>query len=64
MSLAEFRFQQGQGSSRQKQPTLDQKDFEWVCNMMKQFKNYMTNVHGMDEEERAFNLKSRASRST
>lgn len=60
VALAEFRYTQNQASSRQKQPTLDQKDFEQVCKMMMQFKKYMFDVHGADQEERAFVAKSRA----
>ncbi|RGP77951.1 p-loop containing nucleoside triphosphate hydrolase [Fusarium longipes] len=58
VALADYRFQQG--SSNQKQPTLDQRDFEQVCEMMKQFKSYLVNVHNMDEGQRAFNAGSRA----
>ncbi|GKU10593.1 unnamed protein product, partial [Fusarium langsethiae] len=39
VALADYRFQQG--SASQKQPTLDQRDFEQVCEMMKQFKSYL-----------------------
>ncbi|RGP61609.1 p-loop containing nucleoside triphosphate hydrolase [Fusarium sporotrichioides] len=58
VALADYRFQQG--SASQKQPTLDQRDFEQVCEMMKQFKSYLVNVHNMDEGQRAFNAGSRA----
>ncbi|CEI66320.1 hypothetical protein FVEN_g4294 [Fusarium venenatum] len=58
VALADYRYQQG--SANQKQPTLDQRDFEQVCEMMKQFKSYLVNVHNMDEGQRAFNAGSRA----
>ncbi|ESU07861.1 hypothetical protein FGSG_02425 [Fusarium graminearum PH-1] len=58
VALADYRFQQG--SANQKQPTLDQRDFEQVCEMMRQFKSYLVNVHNMDEGQRAFNAGSRA----
>ncbi|KAI3015169.1 hypothetical protein CBS147345_5069 [Aspergillus niger] len=40
-------------------PTLDQRDFEQVCNMTRDFKQYLTTVHGVDEEDRAFHAKAR-----
>ncbi|OBS28477.1 hypothetical protein FPOA_02414 [Fusarium poae] len=58
VALADYRYQQG--SANQRQPTLDQRDFEQVCEMMKQFKSYLVNVHNMDEGQRAFNAGSRA----
>ncbi|KAJ4322472.1 hypothetical protein N0V84_004828 [Fusarium piperis] len=59
VALAEFRFLQNRNSSKT-QPTLDQKDFEQVLNMMQQFKTYLHNVHGLNEEERAYKVGSRA----
>lgn len=40
-------------------PTLDQEDFEEVCNMMIKFKDYLKDLHGKDEDERAHNEFSR-----
>jgi hypothetical protein len=62
VALAEYRFTEKQGSSKQKQPTLDEKDFEQVCKMMQQFKKYMFDLHGADQEDRAYLARSRASR--
>ncbi|KAJ4232954.1 hypothetical protein NW757_013739 [Fusarium falciforme] len=59
VALAEFRFLQNRDDSKT-QPTLDQKDFEQVLNMMQQFKTYLINVHGSNEEERAYGARSRA----
>ncbi|KAH6684956.1 hypothetical protein F5X68DRAFT_171403 [Plectosphaerella plurivora] len=62
VALAEFRFAQNRDSSTHKQPTLDRKDFEQVCKMMQQFKKYMNNLHGADQEDRAYIARSRANR--
>lgn len=60
VALAEFRSLQHPDKSKVNQPTLDQKDFEQVGNMMQQFRQYLTDVHGGDEESRAFYAKARA----
>lgn len=60
VALAEFRFSQKANKTKNDCPTLDQKDFEQVCAMTRQFKQYLKDVHGLDEEERAFVAKSRA----
>ncbi|KAI1479212.1 hypothetical protein F4774DRAFT_138082 [Daldinia eschscholtzii] len=60
VALAEYRFSQKANKSKQDLgPTLDQKDFEQVCDMTRQFKQYLTDIHGIDEEERAFQAKAR-----
>jgi len=60
VALAEFRSLQHPDKSKVNQPILDQKDFEQVGNMMQQFRQYLTDVHGSDEESRAFYAKARA----
>lgn len=60
MALAEYRFSQKPDKSKDDGPTLDQKDLEQVCNMTREFKEYLTKVHGVDEEFRAFQSKARA----
>ncbi|GAQ42498.1 hypothetical protein ANI_1_2222094 [Aspergillus niger] len=60
VALAEYRFSQKQDKSKDDGPTLDQRDFEQVCNMTRDFKQYLTTVHGIDEEDRAFHAKARA----
>lgn len=60
VALAEYRFSQKANKSAHDGPTLDERDFEQVCNMTKQFKQYLTNIHGIDEEGRAFMTKVRA----
>ncbi|RDH36293.1 hypothetical protein BDQ94DRAFT_185416 [Aspergillus welwitschiae] len=57
VALAEYRFSQKPDKSKDDGPTLDQRDFEQVCNMTRDFKQYLTIVHGIDEEDRAFHAK-------
>ncbi|KAH7123500.1 ATPase [Dactylonectria estremocensis] len=59
VSLAEFRFLQKPNKTKNDNPTLDQKDFEQVCKMVRQFKQYLVDVHGVDEDGRAFMYKAR-----
>ena len=59
MALAEFRFLQKPNKTKHDYPILDQKDFEQVCKMMRQFKEYLVGVHGVDEDARAFMYKAR-----
>ena len=59
VALAEFRFLQKPDKTKDDRPTLDQKDFEQVGNMMQQFKQYLKGVHGADEERRAYLVKAR-----
>ena len=61
VALAEYRFSQKPNKSKHDTPTLDQKDFEQVCDMTRQFKQYLTDVHGVDEDGRAFLSKARVS---
>ena len=61
VALAEYRFLQKPNKGKNDHPTLDQRDFEQVCNMMRQFKQYLIDVHGHDEEERAFLARARSS---
>jgi hypothetical protein len=60
VALAEYRFSQKLDKSKDDGSTLDQKDLEQVCNMTREFKEYLTKVHGVDEEFRAFQAKARA----
>ncbi|KUI62527.1 ATPase family AAA domain-containing protein 3 [Cytospora mali] len=60
VALAEYRFSQKEHKTKDDHPTLDQKDFEQVCQMTRQFKEYLVNIHGIDEEARAFHHKDRA----
>ncbi|KAK0659202.1 hypothetical protein QBC41DRAFT_262521, partial [Cercophora samala] len=50
VALAEFRFLQKTDKGKHEGPTLDQKDFEQVCDMTRQFKEYLHDLHGLDEE--------------
>lgn len=61
VALAEYRCQMAnekEGTSNQ--PVLDQTDFEQVLEMASQFKKYLSQVHGVDEDLRAFQWKNRA----
>ncbi|KAK0716572.1 hypothetical protein B0T21DRAFT_454345 [Apiosordaria backusii] len=60
VALAEFRFLQKANKSKDEGPTLDQRDFEQVCEMTRQFKEYLQDLHGLDEESRAYNARARA----
>ncbi|KAK4665174.1 uncharacterized protein QC763_510590 [Podospora pseudopauciseta] len=60
VALAEFRFLQKTDKKEHDGPTLDQKDFEQVCQMRRQFKEYLHDLHGLDEEGRAYNARARA----
>ncbi|KAI1504177.1 hypothetical protein F5X99DRAFT_372745 [Biscogniauxia marginata] len=60
VALAEYRFLQKKDKSEDDQPVLDQRDFEQVLDMTSQFKKYLTNVHGVNEADRAFIQKTRA----
>ncbi|EGO55981.1 hypothetical protein NEUTE1DRAFT_124269 [Neurospora tetrasperma FGSC 2508] len=53
VALADFRLMQIEDKGEHDIPTLDQKDFEEVCNMMIKFKDYLKDLHGKDEDERA-----------
>lgn len=67
VALAEFRHKQNLETNPKKNtgknppagPVLDKKDFEQVCKMMGDFKDYLERLHGANEEERAFQLKAR-----
>ncbi len=59
VALAEYRFSQKANKSKTDHPTLDQKDFEQVCRMTREFKQYLTDVHGIDEDDRAYYSKAR-----
>lgn len=54
VALAEFRYLEDPNKTDEDCPTLDQRDFEEVGNMMRQFKDYLVGVHGADEHGRAF----------
>lgn len=58
--MAEYRFSRKQNKTEEDSPTLDERDFEEVCNMTMLFKDYLTDVHGEDEENRAFVARTRA----
>ncbi|KAK4195605.1 hypothetical protein QBC40DRAFT_352422 [Triangularia verruculosa] len=60
VALAEFRCLQSPDKSKSQYPTLDLKDFEQVCDMTRQFKEYLHDLHGLDEEGRAYNARARA----
>lgn len=53
VALADFRFMQIEDKDENDVPTLDQEDFEEVCDMMIKFKDYLKDLHGKDEDERA-----------
>ncbi|KAJ5737714.1 uncharacterized protein N7483_002839 [Penicillium malachiteum] len=53
VALAEYRFSRKTDKTEFDGPVLDQQDFEQVCNMTQEFKQYLTNIRGNDEEERA-----------
>ncbi|KAL0465269.1 P-loop containing nucleoside triphosphate hydrolase protein [Neurospora intermedia] len=53
VALADFRFMQIEDKDENDVPTLDQENFEEVCNMMIKFKDYLKDLHGKDEDERA-----------
>ncbi|KAK3489913.1 P-loop containing nucleoside triphosphate hydrolase protein [Neurospora crassa] len=53
VALADFRFMQIEDKDENDVPTLDQEDFEEVCNVMIKFKDYLKDLHGKDEDERA-----------
>jgi len=59
VALAEYRF----AAKEDKEPsdiiTLDQSDFEKVCEMTISFKRYLTDVHGGDESARAYVARAR-----
>ncbi|KAK4170766.1 hypothetical protein QBC36DRAFT_341341 [Triangularia setosa] len=60
VALAEFRFLQHGNKPKADGPTLDRRDFEQVCEMTRQFKEYLQDLHGLDEEGRAYVSGSRA----
>lgn len=50
VALADFRFLQKTDKKEHDGPTLDQKDFGQVCQMTREFKEYLHDLHGLDEE--------------
>lgn len=60
VALAEYRYQKIPNKTEDDCPTLEQEDFEQVCQMTRQFKNYLSTVHNASEAERAYSLKARA----
>jgi hypothetical protein len=59
VALAEYRFAENKEKEDGDMITLDQTDFEKVCEMTTSFKRYLTNVHGGDESARAYISKAR-----
>ena len=57
--MAEYRFKAKREKEEGSMITLDQADFEKVCEMAVSFKKYLTNVHGGDESTRAYIAKAR-----
>jgi hypothetical protein len=60
VALAEYRFLQNTNRMIDDVPVLDQRDFESVANITFQFKQYLINVHGLDEDDRAYYNEARA----
>lgn len=61
MSLAEYRFHFEGGKEESDKIVLDKVDFEQVCQMSLEFKQYLTKVHaGDNENERAMRERARA----
>lgn len=61
MSLAEYRFSFEGGKEESDKIILDKVDFEQVCQMSLDFKEYLTKVHlGDDEKDRAMRERARA----
>lgn len=69
VAIAQYRAIQGRdegsgneedGSALEQGFTLDQSDFEEVCEMTREFKQYLTKANkGQDQETRAFNERAR-----
>ncbi|KAK7917808.1 hypothetical protein PG985_011416 [Apiospora marii] len=59
VALADYQFSAKENKSEYETAELDQKHFQQICGMALQFKGYLTNLHGMDEHERAFVAKAR-----
>lgn len=53
VALAEYRFSQKKDKEENERVTLEEQDFEQVCEMSASFKEYMTSVGGRDEAGRA-----------
>ena len=60
VALAEYRYNERKDKSKSSGPSLDDIDFQQVCDMTRQFKKYLTDVYGADEELRAYRAKARA----
>ncbi|CZR56708.1 related to TOB3 (member of AAA-ATPase family) [Phialocephala subalpina] len=60
VALAEYRFHFEGGKDESDMAVLDKMDFEQVCQMSVDFKTYMKDVHGADENERAMKDRIRA----
>ncbi|OJJ78038.1 hypothetical protein ASPBRDRAFT_191299 [Aspergillus brasiliensis CBS 101740] len=50
VALDEYLFHQQPDKSKEDGSMLDQRDFEQVCNMLRDSKQYSTTVHGIDEK--------------
>lgn len=61
VALAEFRCTQDPTKDH---PTLEKKDFEQVCLMTRQFKQYLEELHGANEDNRAYIWGARAALSS
>ncbi|KAI1746508.1 P-loop containing nucleoside triphosphate hydrolase protein [Xylaria castorea] len=61
VSLAEYRFHYEGGKTESDKIVLDKTDFEQVCQISVEFKEYLTKVHnGDDENDRAMRNRARA----
>ncbi|KAL6823499.1 hypothetical protein V8C40DRAFT_280165 [Trichoderma camerunense] len=54
VALAHYRFLQKPDKTEEDGPTLEQRDIEQVSHMIHEFKSYLTNVRGIDEDRGAF----------
>ena len=57
--MAEYRFRTKTDGNDGDMITLDQADFEKVCEMTVRFKKYLIDVHGGDESTRAYMSRAR-----
>ncbi|KAI0017745.1 ATPase [Xylariomycetidae sp. FL0641] len=60
VALAEYRHSEAQPDEAGEKIELESDDFERVCAMTKDFKTYLKNVHGADEDGRAFKDRARS----
>ncbi|KAK7971588.1 hypothetical protein PG989_016604 [Apiospora arundinis] len=59
VALADYQFSIKENRKEYETAQLDQKHFQQICGMALQFKGYLNNLHGMDEQGRAFVAKAR-----